>query len=65
MLDEQNIAEQKKREIELEKQQKIDKAMLEKQQELEKETLRKNKLLKNYEKLIEDIKKDNQANEAQ
>lgn len=57
VLDEQNIAEQKKREIELEKQQKIDKAMLEKQQELEKETLRKNKLLKNYEKLIEDIKK--------
>lgn len=54
VLDEQNIAEQKKREIELEK-----------QQELEKETLRKNKLLKNYEKLIEDIKKDNQANEAQ
>lgn len=62
VLDEQNRAEQKKREIELEKQQKIDKAMLKKQQKLEKETLRKNKILTNYEKLIEDIKKSEKDN---
>ena len=48
---------------ELKKQQKE----FEKQQKLEKETLRKNKILTNYEKLIEEIKstKDKQANEAQ
>lgn len=62
VLDEQKIAEQKKREKELKKQQKE----FEKQQKLEKETLRKNKILTNYEKLIEEIKnaKDKQANEA-
>lgn len=50
VLDEQKIAEQKKREKELKKQQK-------EFEKLEKETLRKNKILTNYEKLIEEIKK--------